>query len=257
MKAQSKVRKFIFQLSALMFVPRCAACLSVLPSRREVLCQKCRERYELESKYLCTRCSRAHRYCTCRVEYEGRKFPLVHLTAYDIKRESVSKSVILNLKDTRFDEAFKFWAQEMAKVLNERYFRLFEKRNVIITYVPRSNKAKRKAGHDQSCEIAKNLSNITGAPMIDVFKNESEAAQKSLSKDSRKENASKNYKLLDPHVRLDGRVVIIIDDIVTTGASIGACALLAKNAHAKAVFAVVCARAENPKGLSENSYYII
>ena len=257
MKAQSKIRKIIDQLLSLLFVPRCAACLCVMSSKSQVLCPKCRERYDLESKYLCASCSRAHRYCTCRVEYEERRFPLVHLTAYDIKRESVSKSVILNLKDTRFDEVFKFWAQEMAEVLHERYFRIFEHDNTIITYVPRSKKAKRKAGHDQSCEIAKHLSNITGAPMIALFRNESSAAQKSLSRESRRENARINYKMIESDIRLDGRVVIIIDDIVTTGASIGACSVLAKDAHAKAVIALVCAKAENPKGLSESNYYII
>ena len=57
---------------------------------------------------------------------------------------------------------------------------------------------------------------------------------------------------------LDGighRHVVLIDDIVTTGASIGACAQLLRGAGVKHVSALVYAKTESRKGVTENDVF--
>ncbi len=206
--------------------------------------------YLLESKYLCGSCGRAHRMCTCRISFSGAKIPFLHVTGYDVKRNSASKSVILNIKDNNIPSAFDFLANEMLTAFRERYVRLFERSNVVITYVPRSEKARRRAGHDQSEQIAMRIAEKSGAVFMPLFKNHGVKAQKKLSRAEREENARQNYELMSPELKLKGQIVIIIDDIVTTGASIGACAMLVKNAGAKATIALAAAKTEYKKGIT-------
>ena len=252
-----KLKKIKDALAALVFVPKCASCLSVLPAESDALCKKCKEIYELESKYSCHVCGRAHKMCVCKIQCEGRNYPFVHITAYDINRNSVSKSIILNIKETNFAGAFDFLAENMYSALIERYPTLLGSARVYITYVPRSEKARKRAGHDQSYQIAKRISELSSAPVIKIFENHSKKQQKKLNAAQRRENAKSNYTLSNEPIDLNQTVLIIVDDIVTTGASIGACADLAKKVGAKAVIGLVCARAESKKSQTENKYIIL
>ena len=256
MSVRAILAKIKDAIAPLIFVPRCSACLTVVPSKNHALCEKCMERYELESKYLCSTCGRSHRYCTCKIDYEGKKYALVHISAYDIMRSSVSKSMILNLKDNKFPGAFDFLAKELYETVKMRYATLLDGGNVIVTYIPRSNKAKKKAGHDQSREVAERFARLSGAPAVTLFENQSASQQKKLNAIQRKENAAENYRLCDENVSLAGKVLLLIDDITTTGATIGACATLAKKAKAKAVIALVSARADKKSAVKETDYLI-
>jgi predicted amidophosphoribosyltransferase len=195
----------------------------------------------------CKICNRAHRACICKIEFLGAKIPLTHVTGYDIKRPSVSKNIILSVKDTRLDGTFDFLAEEMLTALKERYLRLFERTNVVITYVQRSEKARRRAGHDQSEQIARRIADKSGAVFMPLFENNGIKKQKTLKRTERQQNAIKNYSLLYPELSLKGQTVVIIDDIVTTGASIGACAGLAKKVGAKATLGLSFARSVREK----------
>lgn len=243
------IKGFFSMLATLLFPPKCAGCQVVLPSDEVVLCKKCVDVYRLETKIQCKACNRAHRACICKIEFLGAKIPLTHVTGYDIKRPSVSKNIILGVKDTRLDSAFDFLADEMLTALKERYLRLFERTNVLITYVPRSKNAKRRAGHDQSEQIAKRVANKSGAVFMPLFENNGIKKQKTLKRAERQQNAAKNYSLLYPELSLKGQTVVIIDDIVTTGASIGACATLAKKSGAKATLALSFARSVRENGI--------
>lgn len=254
MKLTDAVKKAVSQIASLVFVPRCASCYKVLPSKRIPLCEKCKSAYLLESKKLCKKCGRVHKMCVCRIKIGGTNVPFVHVTGYDVNRSSVSKNMILHIKDTRLDSAFDFLADEMLTALKERYIRLFERGNIVITYVPRSAKARRKAGHDQSEQLAMRISERSGAPFVPLFSNSSVKAQKKLDKDTRFENAMRGYSLIHPELKLTDRIIVIIDDIVTTGASIGACATLARRNGAKAVIGLVCAKTVSEKGPTEENY---
>lgn len=256
MSVKERLVKLGQALVPLIFVPRCASCLEVLPSKNDALCKECAKIYELESKYICSACGRPHRFCTCKLEFEGVKTALVHVTAYDIKRNSVSKSIILNLKDTKYPGAFDFFARELHETVKMRYVSLLERNNFAVSYVPRSEKARKSAGHDQSYEIATRFARLAGVSAVTLFENLSDEQQKKLDAKQRIENAKANYVLADEELDLSGKIVLIIDDITTTGSSLGACAALAKGAGARAVIALVCARAESKGSVQENDYFI-
>jgi len=259
MKLINKIKALLSEyLLPLFIIPKCVSCFSVIPSDKEALCDECKHIYDLESKLSCSVCRRPHPYCNCHVEFEELSFPLFHVTGYDIKRNAVSKNIVLHIKDNYYPAAFDSIASEMADVLNRRFPLISEAplSDIVITWVPRSKKAKRKAGHDQSYELARRLAKIFDCALLELFENNSGAYQKTLGKDKRHENAKNSYALIDGAVEEIGeRHVVLIDDIVTTGASVGACSKLLADADIKNVSALVYAKTDNRRSVREEDFF--
>ena len=255
MKILKKLKAWFYEyILALFIVPKCVSCFSVIESDKEAMCQECKHIYQLESKLECSVCQRPHTHCTCRVKFEGFSIPLFHVTGYDIKRNAISKNIVLHIKDNNYPAAFDFMAAEMTEVLKLRLPLITHMplEEIVMTWVPRSEKAKRRAGHDQSYEMAKRIADTLGCQLVPMFENSSVSFQKTLSKDKRRENAVKSYALKDGVLDIiDHRHVVLVDDIVTTGASIGACAQLLRNAGVKHLSALVYAKTDSRKGVKE------
>ena len=240
-------RKTLDNFLTLLYPPRCVSCGEVLPRKMQALCESCEKRFDTESKMPCPKCGKAHSKCDCVINPEFEKVKLIHVTGYDMKRDSVSRNIILRLKDDNIKSGFDFVSERMAEALLDRISGGYLAKNCLVTFVPRSKKAKRKAGHDQAEILARNISRITGAEFADLLTNLSHKMQKKLGKEKRLENAIKSYCLKDDTLRLDGKHLIIVDDIVTTGASIGVCSRLLISAGAKDVTALVYARTQNAR----------
>nr|WP_033147426.1 ComF family protein [Prevotella sp. P6B1] len=93
-----------------------------------------------------------------------------------------------------------------------------------IVPVPLTKNRFRSRGYNQSMEIAKGVSEITGLPVYEhlVVRTVFNASQTRKSRWDRKENVEQVFKLhqqLPPHVRH----LLIIDDVLTTGATMIAC----------------------------------
>lgn len=251
-----KIKSAASVLLDLVFVPRCAACGTALPDKKPVLCDECKKMYDTESKMRCTACGYPHPKCVCRINYKGHSFPFVHLTSYSLKRNSASRNIVLGIKDENQGAVFEFLADELVKALKERDDIVFPASysELLITYLPRSDNAKRKAGHDQAEILARMVAKRLSARFLKVFSNIGEASQKTLNKAKRKENAEENYGIICKRADIYGKNIILIDDIVTSGASMGVCAKLLKNAGASNVVGLVCAKTDNRRGITEEKY---
>ena len=260
MKVLNTIKEILSEyVLPLFIVPKCVSCFSLIPSDKDALCDKCKRIYEIESKLSCSICHRPHPYCSCRVEFEEISRPLFHVTGYDIKREAISKNIVLHIKENYYPTAFDSIADQMAEVLNRRFPMISSSMlsDLVITWVPRSKRAKRKAGHDQSLELAKRLSKTFECELLELFENNSDTYQKTLGKEQRHENAKKNYALIEDAVAAIGeRYVVLIDDIVTTGASVGACAKLLSDANVKNVLALVYAKTDSHRSVDEEAFAI-
>jgi len=95
----------------------------------------------------------------------------------------------------------------------------------VLVPVPLTPRRQRQRGYNQSRQLALGISEITGLPVSDcairrtVFK----GSQTELSRWDRQENVEDVFRLRDAD-SLRGRHVLIVDDIVTTGATVTACA---------------------------------
>ena len=112
----------------------------------------------------------------------------------------------------------------------------------LVIPVPLTEKRKRDRGYNQAEELAEavcNTLNKNGIPAemdLEVLqKNRETGQQKHMSALERRENISGAYHI---HKRKEcrDRMILLIDDILTTGATGGECAKLLKNAGAKAVY---------------------
>ena len=104
-----------------------------------------------------------------------------------------------------------------------------------ITYVPMSKKKLRKRRYNQAKVIACEISRNTGIPIAEglLLKTHS-AEQHTLGKRERAENAASFYT--DGKHDLTGKTVMICDDVITTGSTLGRCAGLIKSLKAKEVY---------------------
>ncbi len=97
----------------------------------------------------------------------------------------------------------------------------------IIIPVPLHRMKQRKRGYNQCDDIAKGLSTVFQIPWSDqvLEKKQNTQTQTKKSRLERYENASSVYGIR--HMELiKGKRILLIDDVITTGATIGACAHL-------------------------------
>ena len=103
----------------------------------------------------------------------------------------------------------------------------------IFTNVPRRKSAVRKYGYDHARELSRRLAKQFGSEHRDLLTSRVKRAQKKLFGRERISNINFDYK---GKYDLGKRNVIIVDDLVTTGASMGAAAMLLKMSGAKRVY---------------------
>ena len=94
-----------------------------------------------------------------------------------------------------------------------------------IVPVPLAKKRQRQRGYNQSMEIARGLSEITSLPVCHqvVRRTTYEGSQTSKDRWERNENVEHVFELIDA-TAVHGKHLLIVDDVVTTGATVLACA---------------------------------
>lgn len=249
-------------LADLLFIPKCAACFTPLPDNSKALCGQCEKRYLSERGSVCYMCGRTHMFCDCRIHYNGHSFPLIHVTSYSITREAVSKSLTLHIKDDRLDSALDFIADEMSRAFIERagrdmsdFIGGWSPEDTEITWIPRSEKAKRSAGHDQGRELALRIGKRLNTPVLPAFYNGAHSSQKTLDRYERLENAENSFLLIAEPEDIRNKNIILVDDIVTSGASLGVCAEKLLLSGAESVIMLVFAKTDHRRGLEEETLY--
>ncbi len=91
----------------------------------------------------------------------------------------------------------------------------------ILLPVPLASKRLRQRGYNQSEELAQGISDVTGIPVVQnaVKRAHFRQSQTSLSRKERQENVDGIFVVRDQKA-LEGRHVLLIDDVCTTGATL-------------------------------------
>lgn len=103
----------------------------------------------------------------------------------------------------------------------------------VITPVPLSKKRQMKRGYNQAMEICKGVSNILDKPITETitFRIRDNETQTKKNRQERWENMQNVFAVNDA-ASLDGKNILLIDDVITTGATLETCAAtLQKNAN--------------------------
>ena len=225
----------------LLYVPKCVACGERLPTTHPdgVLCAFCRSRYENEKEATCPVCAARMSDCGCLLPNlpKSRVKRMVKLVRYRPSSEDVSASVIYALKHRRLVDLHRFIGKEMAYPLS----RMVESPGEwAVTYPPRGVESLRHDGFDHAAAVAREIAAQLGIAYLSAIERVGGGkAQKKLSRADRLAAAKESYRICE-HAPVQGKRIILFDDICTTGATLTACARLLYHAGAKeVVFAVI------------------
>lgn len=117
----------------------------------------------------------------------------------------------------------------------------------VVTYVPMTRREKRKRGYNQSEKIAAALGKILDVEVKPLAEKVKETPrQVGLSGKARKENLEGAFAV-KKRKEVRGKRVILVDDVMTTGATVNNVAARLKGAGAKSVYVFTVASAVPPR----------
>ena len=254
--------KLLNLTSNLLFPPHCANCgelldVALLQKVREPLCPACRIHYEKEKQRECQRCGLSMKFCTCMPNNMERAqcttlLKLISYRAYD--PEMPIKSFIYSIKHSNYRVTFDFLAEQMRELLiAEMRAKGLMPDDCKITYLPRSHKNRAEDGFDQGLALARALSKQTGIELVKCFSRTLlSGEQKKLNQYERRLNMSSAYIPREVEDKIADKTVILVDDIVTSGASMASCARIAYSMGAYAVMGICVGYTEKEKNKNKS-----
>ena len=232
----------------LLFPPKCANCnemleISLAEKQIDPLCPTCRLHYENEKSRECRICGLSMEFCRCMPQnmQKAQCTALLKLISYRANDENLPiRNFVYSIKHSDYKVSFDFVAEQMRKpLIAEMRASSLLPNDCIITFLPRSRTNKAKDGFDQSLRLAKSLSKATGIEFVHCFDRKLRSEeQKKLNVYERRLNMNSAYKPRNVADKLKNKTVILVDDIVTTGASMASSARIAYSLGAYAVMGV-------------------
>ncbi len=234
----------IKDILSVLFVPKCVSCGKRLPRDTDVpVCPDCLEKWRSEKRLTCPVCGHTINECRCGLLFDTRHCVDVdiHLSSYSPKKDSVTKDLILCLKRKPYPPLIDMLGRDFRREFIGRCGRDTE---YVVINVPRSSFAIREFGFDHAGRLADVFCSLTGFVREDVLYHTGKTVQKKLGYKARIDNARTSF-FLKPGARerINGKNAVLIDDILTTGATSSRCAYLLKKAGAKSIVLMYIARA--------------
>ena len=213
----------------------CLVCGDELDENIEGLCKTCYEKLPFIDGKTCLKCGQPlenlAKYCNrCQNEEIFYK-----KAAAVFEYDDVLKNLMFRFKN----DNQRYLGRFLAKMLAQKYAQLNFDADAVI-YVPLHKKRLKKRGFNQAELLCKNFCKITNMPMIrgNLVKIKDTGEQKFLSKNERVKNLEKSF-FVSFRSEIKGKNVLLIDDVMTTGATSNECARVLSGANAKNVY-VLC-----------------
>ena len=203
----------------LLYPPKCAFCQRLTQSGAK-LCPRCREKLPYTGPAAEQHFPRLKSCCS----------PLYYT-------EDVRRSLL----------RYKFGGVKMyAEVYGEFLTKCIDENGIscdIITWVPLSRQRLRRRGYDQARLLAEEISARKGIPCVQTLKKRRNNRAQSTTggAEQRRRNVKDVYMPL-PGAEIQGKRILLVDDIITTGATLSECAGVLKSCGAAEVSALTLAR---------------
>ncbi len=253
--------KLFDRAAALLYPGRCISCRNTTDGGRDVLekcfCSRCAQEFRESCRAVCRACGRPHYQCECLPDALFRVGISKACACFSYNKRSRASSTsrfIFSLKDTGDKRSFELakmllsWRIASSGILDDK-----SGGELVITYVPRGRINVRVFGEDHMRRVACETASFLNVGAADLFVNSSRGEQKGRDAKERGAAARSSFSLR-PGADVKGKRVIIIDDIITSGASAAVCASLLTQSGAACVyvFALAKTRRESPaRKLSE------
>ena len=205
----------------LLYPPKCAFCHKLLRSEKDGVCKACREHLPYTGVLAARTDLKQIDKCVAPLFYE--------------------KTVRDSLHRYKFSHCPGYagiYAEFMVKSIDENQISCD-----IISWVPVSRRRLRSRGYDQARLLAEAVAKTCGAVCLPTLEKQRHTKQQSLIRDpkARRDNVRGAYRCADPAL-VAGKRILLIDDIVTTGATLSECAGVLRQAGAASVSAAAAAR---------------
>ena len=234
----------------LFFPPCCVGCGKRLsPSlgkeKTPYFCSDCARSWEKSLLSQCPDCFGA--YCECRCQPYAMKRAgskgLIKLAPYQKEGDhSAVCHAIHSMKRRPRKRVFDCCAHELSQPLLKAVAISEQKASIsrtVIVHLPRSVGKFRRYGFDQARELARALSRVTSYPYLNALRRVKKGVeQKKLTVKERQENLKGAFALKGD---LCGCRVILVDDVVTTGASMSEAIKILKQGGAAEILPVCVA----------------
>ena len=225
------MKRILRLVCEVLFPPHCAVCDKLMapdPQKETpALCRTCAPLWSREIARSCSRCQQPFHECRCVLPHMKRRGIVAHVKMapyHDEEEASATRRIILSIKDRADRRVFRFLAEELApgvraavKSAEEREIREGHAPcRTVISFLPRSKRTAARVGFDQAQELARALSWQLGYPCLSLLKRVRDGVpQKLLSREARVENLKGAFA---PLSSAKGLRVLLVDDLVTTGA---------------------------------------
>lgn len=216
------MKKLWEEVLDLLYPPRCVFCHKFLRRHEGPICPYCREHipYTREGG-----------------EQQGDFFRLCVSPLY--YEEDVRES-ILRYKFSQTSAYAETYGHLLAECIAQRLEGCYD----ILSWVPLSRRRLKQRGYDQSLLLAKAVGAELGIPVQSTLEKQKHVPRQSRagSPEKRRANISGAYRVPDPE-RVRGKRVLLVDDVITSGATLSECARVLRHAGAKEVLCATLARA--------------
>ncbi len=233
------MRGFLDVILSTLFPHRCAYCAKVV-SNDTYVCVHCEKDLPRITDEICNKCGREKKKCTCK---NAEKY-FDGLTAPFYFKGNVRKG-IHRFKFRHLVDSAEEFAREMSETVVKRYKGI---RFDFITEVPLTEKSRRERGYNQCELLAEKLGKNLGVEykkgaLVKLFETKK---QHLISPAFRKGNLCGVFDVTDPS-SVEGKVILLCDDISTTGETFNECAKMLWLNGAKAVYCISVALTSKDK----------
>ncbi len=227
------IKKVLFKLvdyiTWLSFTKRCRYCNTIIEKDQE-LCADCKESLPIIKGERCQYCGVEKSRCACKkhkMGYDGITAPFYY--------EGGAKRSVHLLKFNGKIFMADILAEDMAKCVKEDFADIeFD----FITFVPFSLSQKLKRNYNQSELLAEKLSEELNVPLKNVLvKLFDTQTQHNMGAKYRKGNVFGVYDVKEK-ADVKGKIVLLVDDVKTSGATLDDCAWILKIRGAEKVYCV-------------------
>lgn len=219
--------RFCTWLLDLLFPPRCAFCQKLLKQGETGFCSRCQTELPWIVGQAAEQKPEFISLCVSPLWFQGEVRESIH--RYKFSDRSCYAGTYVHL---------------MAQCVSDHLADRFD----LISWVPLSAKSLKKRGYDQSRLLAEGIAQELGADIVQTLRKvRNTRVQSGLSEEAeRRANVLGAYEVTNT-AQIEGKRVLLVDDVVTTGSTLSECARILRTYGAADVVCVTLARARGKK----------